>query len=228
MKRCHLTFAAPFAWSGFPPLLLGACGSITKGGKFLQNLNTRHISVQDSESWDFAPYLQHGWFCMPSAAPGLALFAACTEGIPNSSGKSTGSCDLLWRLWIILLSAAPRWRWVGGGGGGDSLQACQHRVKESWPFWSRGRITKRSEGQFAAVLAPGRGTEACAVISVRASALMCLSSNCFLALALRLKITSPSRQLIKRRESHSDWFSLNCQSKSSSRVLTKAPKKVLF
>lgn len=163
---------------------------------------------------------------MPTAVPGLAPFAACTEGIPNSSRKSTGSCDLLWRLWIIQLSAAPRWRWVGVG---DSLQACQRWAKDavaacSVRHTSRhvqtrtwGRITKRSARLFGAVRSPGRGTEACTVISLHASTLMCVSSNYLLAPAPRIKITSPSKQLIKRRKSRSDWFSLNCRSKSSSK-----------
>lgn len=123
-----------------------------------------------------------------------------------------------------------------GVGVGDSLRACQRRARDAFSVGHASRlvqtrtwgwITKRSARLFAAVRSPGRGTEACAVISVHASALMCVSSNYLLAPAPRLKITSPSRQLINCRKSRSDWFSLNCRSRSSGKVLTK-PKKPFF
>lgn len=142
------------------------------------------------------------------------------------------------RLWIILLSSASRrhWRLVEGGGGGvswtcqhpgkDAAEAFFHRTRQPLHARRRGKdgpkkkLPKKISETVQQVARRGRGNEARSVISMHSSTLMCVSSNYLLAPELRLKITSPSRQLIKCRISRSDWFSLNCRSESSSKVLT--------
>lgn len=84
----------------------------------------------------------------------------------------------------------------------DSLQACQKDAQTRQPARVDAdmRPNNRKISETVAVRSPGRGTEVCAVISVHASTLMCVSSNYLLALVPLPKITSPSRQLIKCRK----------------------------